>query len=439
MNFLDLSKKYEELLVNDLRGLINIDSVLTEFNADAEFPFGKGIQDAMDYMLALGEKEGFTTKNIDNYAGYIEFGEGEEEVAVLCHLDIVPIGRDWTKDPLGGEVIDGKMYGRGTNDDKGPTMAAFYAMKMLKDSGFKPNKRIRMILGTDEETGWRGLNYYLKKEKMPTIGFAPDAEFPLIYGEKGIHMFNAEGKDSTIEYFKSGARYNMVPDLAECRLNVNLEKEFKAYLADNNIEGSYESGLYKVIGKSAHAMDPTKGVNACRLLVEFLDKHIESGFVKTCLLFDNDGSTIGVNYRDEEMGILTMNLGFATLENGEYKIGVNNRVPQGWDMFEKQEAAVNELSTYKSIEYVPVHYVSQEDELVKTLLSSYRKYTGDETTQPITIGGGTYARALDKAVAFGPLMPGREEVAHQKDEYMHLSDLFTATAIYADALYNLTK
>jgi succinyl-diaminopimelate desuccinylase len=231
----------------------------------------------------------------------------------------------------------------------------------------------------------------------------------------------------------------MVPDLAECKLNVDLESEFKAFLFDNGIEGSFKDGTYKVIGKSAHAMDPTKGVNACTLLCTFLNEHIDSEFVKTCLLFDNDGTKIGVNYEDAEMGLLTMNLGFAKLENGEYKIGVNNRVPQGWDMFEVQEARVNELSKYVNVEYIPVHYVPQEDELVKTLMASYVKYTGDTVNKPITIGGGTYARALDKAVAFGPLMPGRDEVAHQKDEYMHLSDLFTATAIYADALYNLSK
>jgi len=439
MNYLDKVETIESSLVEDLQKLISINSVLTEFNPENEFPFGKGIQDALLYMLELGEREGFKTFNLDNYAGYIEFGEGDEEIGVLCHLDIVPIGRDWTKDPLGGEVIDGKIYGRGSNDDKGPTMAAFYAMKLLKDSGFKPNKRIRMILGTDEETGWRGLNYYLKHEKMPTIGFAPDAEFPLIYGEKGIHMFNAVGKDTEVEYFNSGARYNMVPDNAECRLGIDLEKEFLAYIKEYNIEGTFENGKYKVIGKSAHAMDPTKGVNACTLLCEFLDQHIESEFVKTALLFDKDGTKLGINYEDEEMGLLTMNLGFAKLQDGEYTIGVNNRVPQGWDMFDKQEKLVNEVSTYVNVEYIPVHYVSKEDELVKTLMESYVKYTNDTVNQPITIGGGTYARALDKAVAFGPLMPGREEVAHQKDEYMFLDDLFKATAIYADALHNLAK
>ena len=438
MNYLNETDKYKENLVSDLKRLISIDSVLTEFNSENEFPFGKGIQEALVWMLELGEKDGFRIKNIDNYAGYIEFGTGPV-FAVLCHLDVVPVGRDWTFDPFGGEVVDGKMYGRGTNDDKGPTMAAYYAMKMLKDYGFKPNMTIRMILGTDEETGWRGIKHYFKKEGMPNLGFAPDAEFPLIYAEKGIHTFNATGSDVKIPYFKSGERYNMVPDSAECKLNINLEEEFEAYLKENSYEGSIENGLYKIIGKSAHAMDPTKGVNACTLLAKFLYDHIESDFLKAVLQFDTDGSILGVDYLDEEMGPLTMNLGFASLENNEYTIGVNNRIPQGWDRFDELEEKVNSFSKYINVENIPLHYISKEDDLVKTLMKSYRKYTGDTVNQPITIGGGTYARALTKAVAFGPLMPEREEVAHQKDEYMHLGDLYTACAIYADAMYNITK
>ncbi len=438
MNYLNETEKYKQDLVADLKELISIDSVLTEFNADSEFPFGKGIQEALEWMLALGEKDGFRTKNIDNYAGYIEFGTGPI-FAVLCHLDVVPVGRDWTYDPFGGEVVDGKMYGRGTNDDKGPTMAAYYAMKMLKESGFKPNMTIRMILGTDEETGWRGIKRYFEKEGMPDLGFAPDAEFPLIYAEKGIHMFNAVGDCTCIPYFKSGSRYNMVPDSAECKLNINLESEFRAHLAEFNLEGSITDGLYKIIGKSAHAMDPTKGINACTLLVNFLSKHMECDFLNAASNFDTDGTILGVNYMDEEMGPLTMNLGFAHVKNGEYTIGVNNRIPLGWDKLVELEKQVNSFSKYVNIENIPLHYISKEDDLIKTLMKSYVKYTGDTINQPITIGGGTYARALTKAVAFGPLMPGREEVAHQKDEFMHLSDLFTACAIYADALHNITK
>ena len=166
--------------------LIAIPSVLDESAATEDLPFGPEPKRALDWLLEEGRKAGMIVKNIDNMAGHIEMGEGEELIGILCHVDVVPAGSNWTYEPFDGTVVDGKLFGRGAIDDKGPTIAAWHAMKMVKDSGITMNKRVRLIIGTDEESGFRCVRRYFEKEEMPTIGFAPDADFPIINAEKGI-------------------------------------------------------------------------------------------------------------------------------------------------------------------------------------------------------------------------------------------------------------
>ena len=186
-------ERKDELLQKTIE-LLRIPSVLTKFDPESNTPFGEAINDSLYYMLDLAREDGFVTKNINNYAAHIEYGEGKDILGVLCHLDVVPTGDGWTHPPFSPIVKDGKLFARGATDDKGPTMAAYFALKLLKEMDFQPNKRIRIILGTDEETGWRGIREYFKTEQMPELGFAPDASFPLIYGEKGIISFDGTGK-----------------------------------------------------------------------------------------------------------------------------------------------------------------------------------------------------------------------------------------------------
>jgi succinyl-diaminopimelate desuccinylase len=401
-------------------------------------------------MLDLAKEDGFITKNINNYAAHIEYGSGEEIIGVLCHLDVVPTGdvSKWTNHPFSPTVRDGKIFARGSSDDKGPTMAAYFALKLLKEIGFVPSKRIRVILGTDEETGWRGINEYFKSEEMPSLGFAPDASFPLIYGEKGIFSFDIYGKaeDEALLSFKAGERYNVVPEYAECTLSIDLEESFLKYLEFNELKGEVVDGVYKVYGKSAHAMQPNLGVNAAFILAEFLNQHIENDFIKyICeyLTFDHLGEKLSMDYNDPEMKDLTVNTAIFEYNEGEFRIGVNCRYPKLWD---KDSAILNISASAKKYHFKhrivsdsPVHYVDKEDDLVKTLHDAYIKYTGDTETELLTIGGGTYSRALTKAVAFGPSMPGSKDVAHQVDEFIVVNDLLTATAIYMEAIYQLAK
>ena len=185
---LEIENRKQDLLA-DTQSLLKIKSVLDEENQTDTAPFGVGVKEALEYMLNLGEKDGFTVKNVDHVAGHIEMGEGEELLGILCHVDVVPEGDGWSSDPYGAEIRDGKIFARGAIDDKGPTMAAYYAMKVIKELGLSLNKRVRMIIGTDEESNWRCVNHYFEVEEMPTVGFAPDADFPIINAEKGICGF----------------------------------------------------------------------------------------------------------------------------------------------------------------------------------------------------------------------------------------------------------
>ncbi len=446
MDFLHYVKEHSEEIIEETKKLLRIPSVLEKFDPKSETPFGKDINDALIHVLNRAKKDGFVTKNIRNYAAHIEYGEGEEILGILCHLDVVPPGDYWTHPPFQPIVIDDKLYARGAMDDKGPTMAAYFALKFLKDLDVHLSKRVRIILGTDEETAWRGINEYFKTEEMPTIGFAPDASFPLIYGEKGIWTFDIEAKniDSPLKTFKSGERYNVVPDYAECTLDIDLQNAFQTYLKYHGFKGEYVDGKYIVHGKNAHAMQPNLGVNAAFILANFLNEHIKNPFIQfihSYLAFDCFGEKLRLDFKDSEMGSFTLNAGIFEYSKGVGRIGINCRYPKGFDL-EKAKEKISKAAKKTTLEYhfkgdIPIHYVDPKDTLIQTLMKAYQKITNDVDSEPYTIGGGTYARALKKAVAFGMVMPGRKDVAHQANEHIYLDDLIEATAIYMEAIYAL--
>lgn len=446
MDYIKYANDNKEKFLNDLKELLKIDTVLVEQPEVKEAPFGYNLVKALEYMLELGKKEGFVTKNIENVAGHIEYGEGEEVIGVLCHLDVVPTGDGWTYPPFVPTIVDNKIYARGSMDDKGACISSLYALKALKESSVKLNKKIRLIFGTDEETGSRGIKRYLELEKMPDLGFSPDADYPLIYGEKGILSFDLEGQvnDEIIE-FVSGDRYNVVPEVATVTLKNDYKDKYLEFLIKNNYNGEVKDNKYIMYGKRAHAMEPRNGVNAIIRLIEFLNTIIDDKYIK----FINDNfkcsrlSTMNQNFTDPEMGDLTSNVALLNIKNGEGKCGINFRYPINWDK-DKFFDTLNNISKLSNVNVKILndskpHYVSKEDDLVKTLHKSYIKYTNDDKTPLMTIGGGTYARSLKKAVAFGPMMPGREDVVHQVDEYAYIDDLLISVAIFADALKELGK
>lgn len=453
-------------LISDLRQLLQIKSVLDEENASSDAPLGKGIKEALQYLLNLGEKDGFIAKNVGNLAGHLEMGTGAELIGVLCHVDVVPEGDGWSVDPYGGEVKDGKIYSRGASDDKGPTMAAYYAMKIIKELKLPLNKRVRMIIGTDEESNWRCVDHYFKNEEMPTTGFAPDADFPIINAEKGIADYDIVLPSKKIDQtnqmlisFYSGRRYNMVPDHATAVLTfsgeqTDLIQEYSSFLEKNELKGSYfiESGELhlELEGISAHGMEPKNGKNAGLFLLKFLTQlELDSqakrfiDFGVHILFNQSRGEGLGINFKDEITGDLTVNVGKMQYEqaNGG-SFGINMRYPVTFDMQKGKETIIKKASEHGfSIENFSdskPHHVDENNALIKILQKVYEEQTG-EKAELLSIGGGTYARSLKSGVAFGALFPGRADVMHQKDEYMFIEDLLKATAIYAQAIYELAQ
>lgn len=444
MDWLKIAQKYRQEYIDKTVKLLQIPTVLKQYDeTNLDEPFGHEIRHALDFSLEMARKDGFTTKDIDHYAGHIEMGQGEEILGILGHLDVVPTGSDWNYDPFGATIKDGNIYARGSMDDKGPTMAAYLAMRMVQDQNIKLNKRVRLILGCDEESGMRCVRRYLEKEEMPAIGFAPDAEFPLIYGEKGIYSFDIlkhEDNDLIASLF-AGERYNIVPDRCVAVLKKDVSQKFQHFLTERNLQGHVEGNTYTMIGKSAHAAWPHLGVNAIFLMVDFLRSVTKASFLDLIynhFSYDTTGKKLGIDYHDDEMKDLTLNLALIRYENSSFMIGSNIRYPKGYP-FEEIATKTEKLLSSNGFEYVrhhnsPVHYVSPQDELVKTLYGVYQKYTNDTTTPLLTIGGGTYARALKKAVAFGPNLPGKEDLAHQPDEYLVIDDMVIAMAIYAESI-----
>lgn len=458
-----LVSQYKDDLIDDLIGLLSIDSVKGEAVKSA--PVGEGPKQALEYMIDLGVKAGLPTKVVDNLAGHIEFGAGEKLFGVLGHVDVVPAGKGWTSQPFEPVIVNNEIIARGVQDDKGPTMAAYYALKILHNEGYKFNQRVRLIVGTDEESDWQCTEAYFKSEEMPDAGFSPDAEFPVIHGEKGITSFNIvqshlddEYMDSDIELkaFIAGERYNMVPESAEAKLKVltqmsSIIQAYEGFIRKTGNTGTYEidGGFLKLelSGKSAHGSTPEEGVNAGTELLKFLreielDRNARQfvSFAQSYITGNLTGEQFNMAHHHEEMGNVSVNTGminYTEVDGGIF--GVNLRYPIGLD-FDKGIKDLEEIIketgfTIEDISDQKPHYVDKNDPLVLTLLESYQKHTNDDR-EAFTIGGGTYARTLETGVAFGAMFEGTTDTMHQKDERMNIDELMLATAIYLEALYN---
>lgn len=473
MNFDEINKKIEENqaeMISSLSNLISVPSVAQDVLGRE--PFGENVQKAYKQLMDLAEKEGFRVYNADNYGGHIDFpGKGEGVVGILGHLDVVPEGDNWDFDPYGGQVIDGYLCGRGTVDDKGPVMAAFYAMKALKDSGYEPEKTIRLIVGLDEETDWKGMDYYLSRvgDDLPTCGFTPDGNFPVIHAEMGIIVFDicrkiggSRGKGLELSSVQGGTAANSVADFAravvrdttgsgydlikEMVANIRSEKGWKI-----NCKGVGKSLEITIRGTSAHGAQPEKGLNAISLMMEFLgglnllndDVNDFIRFYNECIGYDLHGERIGCNISDEASGPLIFNVGMVDITKDTAKLTINIRYPvtsYAEDVYDgiMEVIGSRNLGIVKGKDMRPL-YVPADSPLIETLMGVYRKHTGDEESQPLVIGGGTYARAMDNIVAFGGCFPGEPELEHQRNEKISLENLKKLTQIYAEAVYELSR
>lgn len=459
----EVSHRSDELL-NDLSELLSIDSSRDIEHKTKDFPLGPGPAKALQTFLHFAERDDFSTKNVDNLAGRIELGQSDDPIAILAHVDVVPEGPGWNTDAFEPTIKDGKLYARGTSDDKGPGLAAYYALKIIKELNLPISKSVHMILGTDEESEWVGMNHYMESEEMPETGFSPDAEFPVINGEKGIVSFNIQfptSKDNHVKSFESGLRPNMVPQHAEAtiadpdeKLNSitdnfqNFIKEKPDISGDITVNGS--NYILKVVGKGSHAMEPYNGINAATYLATFIatlplsdSEKTYFDFISDKLFLDHYGKLLTIDNHDEVMGDLTTSPDIFKFDEDHASILLNIRYPKG-DTGETLTKKINSQlpagvsATIDGHNQLP-HFVDANDPLVQSLMAAYQAHTDDTSSEPFTVGGGTYGRILKNGVAFGAMFPGDENVMHQANEYINLDKLFKATAIYADAIYRLIK
>lgn len=422
-------------------------------------PFGKPLREMLTVALRDAEALGMRVRDFDGYIGDVEIGEGEETMGILAHLDVVPAGDGWSVDPFGAEIRDGEMYGRGTQDDKGPAVAALYAMKAVLDAGIPLKRKVRLILGCDEESGWDDIKHYQKHTAMPDFGFSPDAEYPIINTEKGIEQIRLTatlsgeaGAKIPVYSVTAGERPNVIPALAHAEIGYEDVDALNAALARTGLAVTAErldGGRAKLTSKGAagHAAMPENGKNAAGQLLLAL-KAIGAGGGSRAFIealadgvgLDYSGKGFGVDGSDTISGPLTMNLGILRIDEGNAMAMLDIRHPvlMNGEMIAKilgmrvKDAGIHvEIAEYKA----PLH-VPAESFIVRSLLDVYHEVTGNEP-YTIAIGGGTYSRSMDNCVAFGCAFPGTEELAHQADERVNLDDLMINVRIFASAIAKL--
>lgn len=404
-------------MIEALQKLVSFQSIAKD--EGPEYPYGKEVCGAKEYVLELAKSFGMRAEDVPGKYAYIEIGEGPRLIGILSHLDVVPAGDGWTQDPFGGEIVDGKIYGRGTTDDKGPTIAVLYAMKALKEKTTL-SARIRLILGQTEENGeWRDIEAYTDAEEIPECGFTPDGDFPAIQNELGAMVFRVRMPQSGFLQGEGGTAPNMVPARARVKT---------------------EFGTYEASGKACHGCAPWLGLNGISELMEKVHQaEPENRFLR--MYADLIGKTIygeklGIAAEDES-GKLTLNAGLFEVRDETATLMVDIRYPAKKNPDEISGSLVRQFSSYgascECVYHVRPLYTPSDSPVLGALLSAYREVTGDDS-RPISIGGGTYAKAMPNMVAFGPNFPGHENREHMEDECILVEDFLKLEEIYERAL-----
>ena len=425
-----------------IRDLITIDSTGSTPIDDPDYgtlPYGAKPFSALKFFLNKASSDGMRTGIIDNRVGWCEFGpEVSDLIGIICHLDVVPSGDGWTTSPFELELKDGILYGRGIVDDKGPALAAYIAMKRLMDSGFKPTKRIRLILGTDEERTCSCVETYAEKGEIPSFSITPDAEFPVIYAEKGIMNIKLSNDAPSAISASAGSAANMVPASAKCVIN---GKE------------------YSVKGKTAHASKPDLGINAIFELIRKLDKELVDystsplfRFISSELVNSTASEYTGCSITDES-GMVTANPAVLKCDESGESLIIDIRCPVSYSMNDIATFIGSKASSYglkceitnlmdPLFKSKDLPEISLLTDIWKNNMSSYSGFKDEyltEFTEPIAIGGGTYARHMPNTIAFGIQTPWQEDQCHQANECRALKDFETDIKVLTEAIVGLTK
>ncbi len=457
-----LLQKYRPHIISNLQEMIRIRSV--EMPSLEGKPFGEGVHQALALALETASGLGFRAVNRDGMIGWAEYGSGKEMIAVLGHLDVVPEGKGWSYPPFGAEIHEGKLYGRGTTDDKGPTLAALWALKIIADEDHRLSKRIRIIFGTNEESGFRGIKWYAANEEKPVAGFTPDIHEGIVHAEKGglhIELEQNVGEEETVTLigFSSGQAVNIVPDNAEAFFrgegNVldtwgkTLETAVRSLPCGGETVREGETLVVRTFGKAAHASLPEKGENAiaslCSLIAENppIENFTPVFRILSDLLKDSRfGTDLGIAMSDEVSGVLTCNPGLASFSEGILKVTLDIRHPvtiKGDIVIEKIKKKISGTGIRSTVtsRVDPLH-VPKDSPLIRELGEAFFETTG-RWPEIMAIGGGTYAKALPNVVAFAPFPNALPELAHQADEYIGIDELMASILVMKNAMLRLAR
>ncbi len=443
-------KGYSGELLDRLAKLVAINSEMGEASADA--PFGPAPKKALETALKMMADDGFATENLDNYIGYAQMGEGEQLIGIVGHLDIVPAKKEdgWDTDPFVMTEKDGILYGRGVADDKGAVVASMIAMKVIRDMGVPLNKRIRLIMGTNEENGSKCLMHYVEKEGSVDYGFTPDGDFPGVFGEKGMLGLVYRSKQTKILDIHGGTAKNVV--CPKCTVKVEKcsfsRKKLEDYFHNNNLEFEYleneDSVTITVTGVAAHASLPHLGINAISyLMVGLKEAGFQDPFVEFyCARFglSTNGEKMGCAMEDE-YGDLTWNNGVIGMKDGVIEGTCDIRFPVTKTakavLRRMQERMEDENGVVELINSVEPLFFPPDSPLVKSLHEAYVKVTGDTETPLMTLGGGTYAKEIDNTIAFGCAFPGKDYRIHNTNEWVPVEELLLQAEIYVEAILKL--
>lgn len=453
-------ESHEKELIHAVKELCSIPSV----NAPAKdnMPFGENAYKALSKALEMAESYGFSTKNYDNYVGALDFDESlPHTLDILGHADVVPAGEGWTvTEPFKIIEKDGRLYGRGTSDDKGPLLSAIFALRAIKETNTPLNKGVRIIVGSDEETESLDIAHYFKIEKPAPMTFSPDANFPLINIEKGQFrgtLSKPRTKSADLPRLISldaGIALNAVPQKAVMKfegLDMDSSKKAIAEISKKcgvevTVTGEQE---LTVIGESAHASTPEKGRNAGLAALELVtrlplaDSELISDIRNILTLFPygiTDGSGIGIKMSDKESHDLTCTLDIFHIDENNMEFSFDARTPVSATKDncedEARKAAESSGFAFETPGIIHPHVVPGDSEFVRTLLSSYEDVTGLKG-ECMALGGGTYVHYIENGVAFGAVLPGIDTHMHGADEFIDISNLITAEKVYAEAILRI--
>ena len=443
------SKK--DAIVRSVQESVRFPSVEGE-NAGEGAPFGPAVKGALEHALGLGKALGFRTENLDGYAGCIDYGDEGELLGIVCHVDVVPEGEGWSYPPYAAEIHDGKIFGRGTMDDKGPAIAAIYALAAVKEAGLPMKRRVRIILGTNEETGWGCMDHYKKVAEIPAMSFSPDADYPLVNSEKGIYHTAWRCKTKTGFTVNGGTRANVVCGKAKVFIPLPVETvETKLHIVTErgmSVEIAAAEGgtALTVNGLDAHGSMPEHGKNAMLAAFALLAAlPLEGEDARTARIlheafrFDFHGESMGLD-RSDASGRLTMNPGVIKWDEEGFTLFIDVRHPTSMPFIEVRDAQQKALAPFEPEllheKQQDGHFIAEDTELVSKLLDVYAERTGKREA-PLAIGGGTYARAFPNAVAFGCEIPGVSGPVHMPNEFIGVDELMFDTHMIADAIIAL--